>query len=164
MRIWKANHRDGGEIGWSPIMRRLSYIISGAALAVSLIAVPAMATPGGDQWVPAQQSEQTAIIDALNADLTSHDGQLHSANCYSIFQLRGHQALATVTIRQKTKPAACGTAKDFGIYVLRHMNDHWTILATSPGTPKAPCTYVAKAPAKVTSLLAKVGPCYAGQG
>jgi hypothetical protein len=142
------------------VMRSIAYALGAAVLAVGLGAGSATATPGGDRWIPAQQADQVGIVDALNADLTTEDGQLHPASCYGIFQLRGHQTLATVTIRPTAKPAACGAAKDFGIYVMRSINGHWTVLATSPGTPKAPCAFVAKAPAKVTALLAKVGPCY----
>jgi hypothetical protein len=141
-------------------MRRINVAFAAAVLAVSAGALPAYGTPGGDRWVPAQQSEQVAIVNALNADLTAHDAQLHPGNCFSIVQLRGHQSLAAVSIRPRVNPAACGNAKDFGIYVLRRINGHWTGLATATGIPGSACTYSAKAPAKVTALLAKVGPCY----
>jgi hypothetical protein len=145
-------------------MRGILSIIGAALLATFVGVAPAMATPGGDQWVTAQQSEQMSIVNALNADLTTGDGQLHSANCYSMYQLRGHTNLAAVSIRGKAKPAACGNAKAFGIHVLRKVQGHWAIIATSSGAANSVCTFTAKVPASVTALLAKTGPCYAGQG
>lgn len=149
-----------GPKGWISIMRAITTFLAAAVLGSVMIVAPAAATPGGDRWITAQQSDQLEILSELRADLDAHDGVQHPAGCFSMFQLAGHPELATVTIRPKAKVAACGIAKDFGVLVVRKVKGHWTMLASSTGAAGAKCTYFAKAPAKVTTLLTKNGPCY----
>jgi len=141
-------------------MRPLLPVIAVAVLGFALATASASATPGGGPWMPAQQSDQVAMVTELNADLSAHDGKQHAAGCFSMSQLRGHHDLVAVTIRPLASVGGCGTAKDFGVLVLREVDSHWTILASATGAAGGSCTYYAKASPKIKALLAKAGPCY----
>lgn len=145
-------------------MRTAILAVATLVLAVPVGIAPPYATPGGDKWIAAQQADQVVIVNEMNADLTSNDGQLHPAGCFAIYQLSGHMDIASVSIRRHAKVSQCGTAKDFGVYVLRKSKGHWAGIATATGLPGGSCQYNGKVPAKVVALLAKVGPCYTQQG